>query len=316
MRAPPLTLALLLSLVLGGTPADAAAKKKAADQSPPTAQPDSTLVAPDTTAPPPTIAAPTNAIQMQPIGPVGAPTITLAQAAGAPQMQPLTSQAPAYPSPSSPAQAYSTPAYPAQAYAPPAPGSTSSALLAVVNGGAPAPPQPAPPPPPVQPPTPPPAPPPAAPPPPPPPTPAEPPVVARVEQCLRAEAPRAAHAETSAKLAVDLLIDDLCDAEVERASLYAHNVEALRHFTPQSERAAAGLIGARVDPETGEIVNPTAGDVTGALAATGYERDFTPPPQIRRFAAELILALHTAPAATASPSPAPSRAATPPHKAH
>lgn len=184
-------------------------------------------------------------------------------------------------------------------------GSSASALLAVANGGQPAA-APAPvlapltPPPPAPPPAP-----PAPPPPPPPAAPAEAPVVARVEQCLRAEAPRAARAEASVKLAVDLLLDDLCGAEVERAALYAHNLDALARFTPQSERAAAGLGGARVDPETGEILNPPAGDVSGALAAAGVGRDLDAPPQIRRFAADLVLAMRAPPPTPPVTKPAP-----------
>jgi len=255
MRSPSPFLALILSLSVAGVAA-AAPARKAQDQSPPTAQPDATLVAPDPTPPPPTSAAPTNPVQMQPIGPPA--------------------------------------------------GSTASALLAVANGGvAPAPkpavaasaPTPAPPPPPPPPSPPPPV--PAAPPPP-----AEAPVVARAEQCLRNEAPRAARVETGVKLAVELMLEDLCGAEVERASLYAHNLDALARFTPQSERTAAGLGGARVDPETGEIVNPPAGDVTGALTAAGFARDVDPPPQIRRFAAELVLAIRNTPAPPAPAKPA------------
>jgi len=255
MRIPPPFLALILSLSVAGVAAGAPGKK-VQDQSPPTAQPDSTLVVPDATTPPPTSAAPTNAVQMQPIGPVG--------------------------------------------------GSTSSALLAVANGGpAPAPAVAAPPPIPSPPPPPPPV--PTVPPPP-----TEAPVVARAEQCLRAEAPRAARAEAGVKLAVDLMLEDLCGAEVERAALYAHNLDALARFTPQSERTAAGLGGARVDPETGEIVNPPAGDVAGALAAAGYARDIDPPPQIRRFAAELVLAIRSTP----PPPPLAKPAAEPRKKSH
>jgi hypothetical protein len=105
------------------------------------------------------------------------------------------------------------------------------------------------------------------------------------------------------------MLEDLCGAEVERASLYAHNIDALTRFTPQSERAAAGLGGARVDPETGEIINPTAGDVTGAMTAAGFSRDIDPPPQFRRFAAELVLAIRNAP-----PPPAPAKPAAEPRK--
>jgi hypothetical protein len=249
MRTLPPFLALILFLSVAGA-ASGAPGKKAQDQSPPTAQPDSTLVVPDATAPPPT-----SAVQMQPIGPVG--------------------------------------------------GSTSSALLAVANGGSAPAPAPA-----IAAPA-------LTPPPPPPPVPAASPpaaeaaVVARAEQCLRTEAPRAARAEAGVKLAVDLMLEDLCGAEVERASLYAHNLDALARFTPQSERTAAGLGGARVDPETGEIVNPPAGDVTGALAAAGFARDIDPPPQIRRFAAELVLAIRSAPL---PPPPSPAKPATEPRK--
>lgn len=116
------------------------------------------------------------------------------------------------------------------------------------------------------------------------------PVLARAGECLRTEAPQAARAETSVKLAVDLLLEDLCGGVVERAALYTHNTEALARFTPQSERAAAGLNGARVDPETGEIVSPPASDVAGALTASGVNADLTPPAALRRYAAELVLA--------------------------
>jgi hypothetical protein len=119
------------------------------------------------------------------------------------------------------------------------------------------------------------------------------PVLARAGECLRTEAPRAAMAEASVKLAVDLLLEDLCGSVVERAALYTHNAEALARFTPQSERAAAGLNAARVDPETGEIVNPSAGDVAGALAAAGVAADLTAPAPLRRYAAELVLAART-----------------------
>lgn len=247
MRAlsPILALALAASLALAGA-SGAATKKKAKDESPPTAKPDATLVAPDTTPLPQTYAAPTHPVEMAPIGSANS--------------------------------------------------ATSSALLAVANGGAPAAqaatpaPPPAPAPPPIAPPIPVAAPAPAAPP--------QAPVVAHAEVCLRAEAPRAARAEASVKLAVDLLLEDLCGGEVDRASLYARNIDALAHFTPQSERAAAGLSGARVDPETGELVNPPGGDVTGALAANGLAAgDAGVPPQMRRFAAELVLAAKAQPAA-------------------
>jgi hypothetical protein len=136
------------------------------------------------------------------------------------------------------------------------------------------------------------------------------PVLSRAGECLRTEAPRAAKAETSIKLAVDLLLEDLCGAVVERAALYTHNAEALARFTPQSERAAAGLNGARVDPETGEIVNPPASDVAGALGAGGFNpADLTPPAPLRRYAAELVLA------ARALPQPPPTAPASP-KKAH
>lgn len=221
MRA--LSLALIASLTLAGPLAAAPTKKKAKNESPPVAQPDSTLVAPDIIPPPPTFAVATRPVEMQPIGAPGAKPAALA-----PMTLP-TAAAPA-PQPSPPA--------------PPAP----------------------------------------------PPAPPQPPVLAHAEVCLRAEAPRAARAEASVKAAVDLLLEDLCGGEVERASLYAHNIDALARFTPQSERAAAGLSAARVDPETGEIVNPPAADVSGALAAGGFDRsDVGTAPQLRRFAAELVL---------------------------
>lgn len=123
------------------------------------------------------------------------------------------------------------------------------------------------------------------------------PVVARAVQCLRTEAPRAAKLESSVKLAADLLLQNLCAIEVERASAYAHNTDALARFTPQSERASAGLQGARVDTETGEIVNPPAGEVAGLLGAA----DVSPPAQMRRFAAELVIEAKT-PAPAAKPA--------------
>jgi len=248
MRICPPVLFLILSLALAGAAAGAP-KKGAQDQSPPTAEPDASLVAPDPTPPPPTNPAPTHPVQMQPIGPVAGSTSNALLAVANGATAPSPAKVPSVPEPA----ATATPEAPA---APPAP--------------APAP---------------------------------EPPVVAQAEQCLRGQAPRAARAEVSVKLAVDLLLDDLCGLEVGRASLYAHNLEALARFTPQSERAAAGLAGARVDPETGEILNPPAGDVAGALAAAGFARDIAPPPQIRRFAAELVFALRDA------PPPAPTKAA-------
>jgi hypothetical protein len=288
MRTRFVILAVLISAAV--TPVVGAAPRK---PSPPTAQPDSTVVTPDNAAPPPATGAPINPIQMQPIGPVGSAAAASASPTGQVQMQPIGG---AYAATAAPAQqAASSPAAP---YGPAQNGSTSSALLAVANGGAASQLRPQAP---VSPPS----------------TPVGPvtavtasptastvpPVITRVEQCLRLQAPWAARAETSVKLAVDLLIEDLCGAEVERASLYAHNLDALARFTPGSERAAVSLMGARVDPETGEIDNPPAADVVAAMAAQGYLRDPSPPPQIRRFAAELVLSLHTSPPSPAPPSP-------------
>ncbi len=211
------TLYLVLILTLAAGPAIAAAPvKKTKGGNPPTAQPDTTLVAPDPTPPPPTFPVTSRAVEMAPIG--------------------ASSNA-----------AHAAPPAPAPAAPPPPPQAPSASPEA--------------------------------------------PVVAHAEVCLRAEAPRAARAEASVKLAVDLLLEDLCGGEVDRAALYAHNVEALGRFTPQSERTAAGLSGARVDPETGEILDPPAGDVNGALSAAGLDRGaIDVPPQMRRFAAELVLA--------------------------
>jgi hypothetical protein len=114
-------------------------------------------------------------------------------------------------------------------------------------------------------------------------------VIAAAEQCLRADADTAARAEQSTKLGVDLLLQDLCGPEVDAASLYIRNVDALARFNPMSERGRAGLSTGRVDPETGQIVAPPGVDVSTAIEAA--ER--TPPvvaPKLRKYAADLILA--------------------------
>ncbi len=244
MRAPfpILALALVASLALAGA-SGAATKKKAKDESPPTAKPDATLTLPDNTPMPQTYAAPTQPVEMALIGPANSTTSSALLAVangGAPARQPAASAPPPAPAPVAPPIPVAAPA--------PAPSAQA-------------------------------------------------PVVTHAEVCLRSQAPRAARAETSVKLAVDLLLEDLCGGEVDRASLYARNIDTLARFTPQSERAAAGLSGARVDPETGEMVNPPGGDVTGALAANGLSGgDAGVPPQLRRFAAELVLEAKTTPA--------------------
>jgi hypothetical protein len=102
----------------------------------------------------------------------------------------------------------------------------------------------------------------------------------------------AAAAETSTKLAVDLLLEDLCAPEMTRASLYQRNIETLARYNPQSERGRAGLSTARVDPETGEIVNPPDTDASGgaALDASAPAGALAAPPSLRRAAAVLVLA--------------------------
>ena len=122
-----------------------------------------------------------------------------------------------------------------------------------------------------------------------PPGPPEPAVIALAEQCLRTDADTAARAEPSTKLGVDLLLQDLCGPEVDTASLYLRNVDALARFNPMSERGRAGLSTARVDPETGQIVSPPGVDVSSAVEAA----DRAPPvtaPKLRKYAADLILA--------------------------
>jgi hypothetical protein len=113
--------------------------------------------------------------------------------------------------------------------------------------------------------------------------------------CLKAEARTAAQAEASTKLAVDLLVEDLCAPEMARAALYQRNLEALARFTPQSERGRAGLSTARVDPETGEIVNPP--DVDAGPASDLFGGPAAAPPILRRAAATLVLAAKVRPAA-------------------
>lgn len=118
----------------------------------------------------------------------------------------------------------------------------------------------------------------------------------RARLCLRDQAPAAARAEASAKLAADLLLDNLCASEVEVASKYERNFAILARFASQSERSQAGLSPARVDEETGDIVNPPNGEVIGALreseAATGEGR---PSASLRRLAAEAILEVRSRP---------------------
>jgi len=123
---------------------------------------------------------------------------------------------------------------------------------------------------------------------PPPQAPPEPPVVARAEQCLIANAELVSRMEPSPKLAVDLLLTDVCAAEVDSASLYARNVEALARYNPVSERGRAGLSIARADPETGQIAAPPNVDVTAAVEAADRAA-LVISPRMRKYAADLVL---------------------------
>ncbi len=118
--------------------------------------------------------------------------------------------------------------------------------------------------------------------------PPEPPVMVRAEQCLRVNVERVSRAEPSPKLAVDLLLADVCASEVDAASLYARNVEALARFNPESERGRAGLSTAHVDPDTGQIVAPSNVDVSSAVDAAENEA-IEIAPTLRKYAAELVL---------------------------
>jgi hypothetical protein len=121
--------------------------------------------------------------------------------------------------------------------------------------------------------------------------PPEPPVMLHAEQCLRTNVERVVRAEQSAKLATDLLLADVCADEVDAGSLYIRNVEALTHFTPESERGRAGLSMPRVDLDTGQIVSPPNVDVSSALAADAAGRTgaVQVAPNLRKYAAELVL---------------------------
>jgi hypothetical protein len=136
-----------------------------------------------------------------------------------------------------------------------------------------------------------------------------PPVVERAEQCLRANLDRVLRAEPSAKLAVDLLLSDVCADEVDLASQYVRNVDVLAQYNPKSERGRAGLSTAHVDPETGQIVAPQNVDVSGAIEAAS-QGDLVVASGLRKYAAELVLTEKARPAA---PSP---HVATTPKKAH
>jgi hypothetical protein len=142
--------------------------------------------------------------------------------------------------------------------------------------------------------------------------PPEPPVMLRAEQCLRVNVERVVRAEPSAKLATDLLLVDVCADEVDAASLYIRNVEALSHFSPESERGRAGLSMPHVDLETGQIVSPPNVDVSSALAADAAGRSGANQiaPNLRKYAAELVL---NEKARLAAPTP---RATASPKKSH
>ena len=118
--------------------------------------------------------------------------------------------------------------------------------------------------------------------------PPEPAVIQRADQCLRANVERVARTEPSPKLATDLLLADVCSDEVDAASLYARNVDALARFNPMSERGRAGLSTAHVDEATGQIVAPANVDVSSAVDAA--ERGALQiAPNLRKYAAELVL---------------------------
>ena len=118
--------------------------------------------------------------------------------------------------------------------------------------------------------------------------PPEPPVMARAEACLRTNLETVARAEPSPKLAVDLLLTDVCAADVDAASLYVRNLDALARFNPVSERGRAGLSTARVDPETGQILAPPSVDVSTAVDVA-ERRTLVIAPSLRTYAAELVL---------------------------
>jgi len=121
-----------------------------------------------------------------------------------------------------------------------------------------------------------------------PPPPPEPGVMARAELCLRSRVEAAVRGEPSAKLATDLLLQDLCAAEVDSASLYVRNLDALARFNPVSERGRAGLSTASVDPETGQILAPPGVDISAAQDAAARAPSLVAP-NLRRYAAELVL---------------------------
>jgi hypothetical protein len=127
--------------------------------------------------------------------------------------------------------------------------------------------------------------------------PPEPPVLARAEQCLRANVERVVREEPSPKLAADFLLGDVCSDEVDAASLYVRNISALAHFNPESERGRAGLSVPHVDPETGEIISPPHVDVSAAVAADAAGRGgaFQIAANLRKYAAELVLNEKTRP---------------------
>jgi hypothetical protein len=139
--------------------------------------------------------------------------------------------------------------------------------------------------------------------------PPEPAVILRADQCLRTNVERVVRAEPSAKLATDLLLSDVCSDEVDAASLYARNVDALARFNPVSERGRAGLSTAHVDESMGQIVAPPSVDVSTAVDAA--ERSALKiAPNLRKYAAELVLNEKLRLAALAN------RPAPPPKKSH
>jgi hypothetical protein len=118
--------------------------------------------------------------------------------------------------------------------------------------------------------------------------PPQPAVMLRAEQCLRANVERVDREEPSAKLAIDMLLADICADEVDAASLYTTNLDALARFNPVSERGRAGLSIAKVDEETGQITAPPNVDVSTAVEAADRSA-LKISPSLRKYAAELVL---------------------------
>jgi len=115
------------------------------------------------------------------------------------------------------------------------------------------------------------------------------PVMMRAEQCLRDKVAGVSRIEPSPKLAVDMLLTDICAVEIDAASLFARNKSALARFNAVSERGRAGLPGPTVDPETGDIVSGP--NVDSSVAQEVADRSsLTIAPALRALAAALVLA--------------------------